>query len=269
MGQPLTMAALQPIWTEALTRWQEAGATPEQLSRLARVTVEIAPLAPGILAMNGTGGNHIWISPDADDYGWFTDPTPGNDAEFLDQSGGPAPNQMDLLSVVAHEMGHVILWLLESPKPDDVMTEALPAGVRRMPTPQDLGLQPWAEWVSSHNALGLKELVASAAPQPTANGVQASAPTDLAANLGLLDRVFASALGTSQSLGAPPALAAGASPVAATATTREDVAALPDRPPATRSGAPYQVIHPQGTVGSVDSLLGDALLDELARDLAS
>jgi hypothetical protein len=161
IGQPLTVAQLQPIWAEALARWEEAGATPAQMSRLAHVTVEIAHLPHGILALNGTGGNHIWISPDADGYGWFIDPTPGDDMEFNGQPGSPVQNHMDLLSVVAHEMGHIILWMGESDQPDNVMTEALPAGVRRMPRPADLGLLTPAEWANSHNALGLKESEAS------------------------------------------------------------------------------------------------------------
>jgi hypothetical protein len=135
-----TRAALQPIWTAALARWEEAGATPAQVSPLAHYHVEIAPLPPGILARTSLGV--IWISPDAAGHGWFIDPTPLADWAFSGLAGSPALNRMDLLSVVAHEMGHVILNMEESTAPDDVMTEALPEGVRRLPTPADLGRVP-------------------------------------------------------------------------------------------------------------------------------
>ncbi len=129
---PLTAEQLQPIWTAALARWQAAGATAEQLSPLAHYTVQIVNVPSGVLAMTGPG--IIWISPDAAGHGWFIDPAP-----LSALAGRPAPNRMDLLSVVAHEMGHVILNMDESAALNDVMTEALPEGVRRLPTPADLG----------------------------------------------------------------------------------------------------------------------------------
>ena len=44
---------------------------------------------------------------------------------------------MDLVSALAHEMGHS-LGLEHSGAPDDVMAAALPAGVRRAPTAADV-----------------------------------------------------------------------------------------------------------------------------------
>ena len=64
---------------------------------------------------------------------------------------------MDLLSVMAHELGHIVLGMDESSQPNDVMTEALQLDVRRMPTPYDLGLEPSAAWTGSHTGDGLKE----------------------------------------------------------------------------------------------------------------
>jgi hypothetical protein len=63
---------------------------------------------------------------------------------------------MDLLGVIAHEFGHIVLAMDESAQPNDVMTEVLPVAVRRMPTPGDLGLQPSTVWANSHNSLGLR-----------------------------------------------------------------------------------------------------------------
>jgi hypothetical protein len=70
-------------------------------------------------------------------------------------ANNPVGNRMDLLTVMAHEFGHLILGMDESSQPNDVMTEALPAGVRRLPTPANLGLPPSAAWASSHTGAGL------------------------------------------------------------------------------------------------------------------
>jgi hypothetical protein len=77
----------------------------------------------------------------------------------------------------------------ESAATNDVMTEALPAGVRRMPTPYDLGLAPSAGWLSDHNALGLKSPV-------VATGVVPVVTADGRASLSVLDDWFASGAGT-------------------------------------------------------------------------
>jgi hypothetical protein len=78
---------------------------------------------------------------------------------------------MDLLSVMAHELGHIVLGMDESPASNDVMSEALPLGVRRMPTPDDLGLRPSAAWLRSHTSAGLKEPVEPTFPVGFATAV--------------------------------------------------------------------------------------------------
>jgi hypothetical protein len=84
----------------------------------------------------------------------------------------------------------------ESAATNDVMTEALPAGVRRMPTPYDLGLTPSAGWLSDHNALGLKSPV-------VATGVVPVVTADGRASLSFLDDWFASEAGTTGTFGLP------------------------------------------------------------------
>src|SRR5207248_5267788 len=70
----------------------------------------------------------ITIDSDAAGHGWFTDPTPG---------GNPAAGRVDLLTVVAHELGHV-LGIVELDGNTDLMAETLPVGVRRVPAASDL-----------------------------------------------------------------------------------------------------------------------------------
>jgi hypothetical protein len=83
----------------------------EQVELLRSTPVKITDL-PGLQLGNFADGV-IWIDSDAASNGWFVDITPLDDSEFSQQDGallavsGPAAEGMDLLSVVAHELGHV------------------------------------------------------------------------------------------------------------------------------------------------------------------
>jgi hypothetical protein len=121
--------------------WLNAGA-PEALLDSVEVTVDT--LAPGIAAM--TLGKQITLSADGAGWGWFVDATPAEQEEF---GPGDAPNefkalagsaaegQLDLLTVLIHELGHV-LGLGHAPGDDDVMVQYLTPGVRRLPVAEDL-----------------------------------------------------------------------------------------------------------------------------------
>ena len=79
-----------------------------------------------------TAAGSIILDRNAAGYGWFIDPTPADDAEFAaGVMNSPAQDHVDLLTVVTHEIGHVLGF------PDDhgggLMDEALPVGVRRVP----------------------------------------------------------------------------------------------------------------------------------------
>ena len=72
-------------------------------------------------------------------WGWFVDGTPEDDEEFLRGldgdlfalDGGPAAGQVDLLTVLAHELGHVRGLGHDHQDPQAVMSPTLPIGVRR------------------------------------------------------------------------------------------------------------------------------------------
>ena len=68
-------------------------------------------------------GHLIEISPDAAGYGWSLGRVPD-------------PGRMDLLTVVAHEMGHVLG--LADTDTSDLMGSTLPRGVRRLPSRSEL-----------------------------------------------------------------------------------------------------------------------------------
>jgi hypothetical protein len=261
---PLTIAQLEPVVTEALVRWEAAGATPAQMNRLAPYTLQITQLPSGVLAMTGPGV--IWISPDAAGHGWFIDPTPADDVEFTvgmigNPSDNAAQNRMDLVSVLAHEMGHIILAMGESAEANDVMTEALPEGVRRMPTPHDLGLAPSAAWSSSHKAVGLRNPVVG-------NRVQLAGMAGVGVSLRLLDGLFASQLGTRDLLGPPQA-----SQLLAQVSRAVMTLAVIEGPTLAENAQPIALIGlgGPGTLGNKaaatwsDHSLDNALLDDLAR----
>lgn len=84
-------------------------------SRLIDVSFLITDLSDTFLAV--TVGNTILIDTDAAGYGWFVDETPYDNIEFsYDGENGEltaalnseAEDNMDLLTVVRHELGHVL-----------------------------------------------------------------------------------------------------------------------------------------------------------------
>lgn len=74
----------------------------------------------------------IWIDRDAAGWGWFVDPTPAESSEFLLPGDRDQQNRMDLLTVVMHELGHVLGF--DHDASDNLMSESLLPGVRRLPT---------------------------------------------------------------------------------------------------------------------------------------
>ena len=83
---------------------------------------------------NTAGARHGVITLDrtADGYGWFLDPTPGNDLAFATNAlNSPARGHVDLLSVVAHELGHLLGY--GEDESNGVTGEYLAPGVRHVP----------------------------------------------------------------------------------------------------------------------------------------
>ncbi|MBI5889628.1 MAG: tandem-95 repeat protein [Nitrosomonadales bacterium] len=110
------------------------------------VTVDLADL-PGA-AIGQTTGSTITLDTNASGYTWFIDTTPGLNEEYLPTSnpnewvakaGSAAAGKMDMLSVLLHEYGHA-LGINHSADPNDFMGTTLTAGVRRLPSAEEMAL---------------------------------------------------------------------------------------------------------------------------------
>jgi hypothetical protein len=142
---PVTPAELQPIIEVAIDRWVRADALDaDQLARLEKTRFLIVNLPERTLGKE-FGGTTVLISATAAGFGWYVDATPFDDSEFSVRLGPdaeqavasiPAASRMDLLTVVMHELGHVIGLRDVDPGDNhgDLMDETLAPGVRRLPS---------------------------------------------------------------------------------------------------------------------------------------
>lgn len=142
-GQWVTPELLEPVVEEAVLRWADYGIGSKHISTLQDVEFRIADLAGSTIGL--TFGNTIWLDIDAAGYGWFIDSTPWDDAEFSRRNTGSelvakrtseAYGDIDLLTVVMHEMGHTLGFedLTSEAESKDLMYEMLQSGVRRTKT---------------------------------------------------------------------------------------------------------------------------------------
>ncbi|WP_366144176.1 Ig-like domain-containing protein [Candidatus Accumulibacter sp. ACC012] len=124
----------------------------------------------------------ITLSPTAAGYGWFIDPTPSDNAEFLPTSnpfewiakpGSEAEGRMDLLTVLLHEYGHAV-GLDHTADSHGLMASTLLPSVRRLP--------------SSTELIALRGLLAGtdSAPLPYDPSTPPGAPLPLSRSVGSL-----------------------------------------------------------------------------------
>jgi hypothetical protein len=124
----------------AVQYWAAAGVDSTQLTRLTTIDWQVVDL-PG--RMLGTvRDNTLLIDVHAAGHGWFIDATPRASEEFVRTTAtslcaspsSPAARRMDLLTVLAHEIGHVLGLddVSANTRASDVMAAVLAPGTRRV-----------------------------------------------------------------------------------------------------------------------------------------
>ena len=138
---------LVAIREEAVSRWTEAaGADPRVAHYLEQLVVTLSDLDGRALAT--TFNATVRIDIDAAGNGWFVDATPATDGEFarpgpagslLADADSEAYAKYDLLTVVMHEIGHV-LGLADINQPGGLMNRQLSGGTRAAVAAEDAAL---------------------------------------------------------------------------------------------------------------------------------
>ena len=136
--ESLEAADIEPLLERAVEQWGELPHIKPLQSALSQVNVHVADLPEGRLG--SAYGSDIVLDVNADGHGWFVDATPGADSEFSFQTrhtlhaiAGPVADRIDALTVLMHELGHVLGYedLDADRYPNHIMADRLPAGVRR------------------------------------------------------------------------------------------------------------------------------------------
>ena len=124
----IDQAVVVGVFAEAVDRWVRTGWAQERGIDLSAVQVMVEDL-PG-LALGQVRGMTIVIDPTAAGFGWFADSTPWSDEEFGTDGRLDGGTRFDLLTVMMHELGHV-LGLEDIEGGTGLMGKSLIAGERR------------------------------------------------------------------------------------------------------------------------------------------
>lgn len=126
----ITLDDVHLLKNAAISLWIAAGISDELTSSLDRVEFRVVDLEGDLLGL--AHDNVVLLDLDAAGWGWFVDDTP-------ETSDDVATHQVDLLTAITHELGHV-LGLADNldPLAKDIMAVRLGLGERRNPTPRDV-----------------------------------------------------------------------------------------------------------------------------------
>jgi hypothetical protein len=123
--QPLASADLTPIVDRAIDIWSTGSLTAAQRETLQRVTAYVTELPGDMLGQ--ALGETIWVDADAAGRGWRAFQDAGRNAKG--ETPMAVPHAMDLLTVVVHELGHL---LGHDHTQDGVMRPTLQVGTNRL-----------------------------------------------------------------------------------------------------------------------------------------
>ncbi len=132
----ITTEDVQALVAAAIDRFEAAGVSDVLLDELGSLQIHVANLANDFLGLAAPGV--VILDDDAAGFGWFVDPTPGDDAEF--GADGYAlttetTGRVDLFTALLHELGHHLGLRDQDPEthPGHLMTGTLNIGERRLP----------------------------------------------------------------------------------------------------------------------------------------
>jgi len=138
------------IASSVIAQWTEAlGVGDPRLAALGDLRFTIANLVGDELGY--AEGKTIQIDADAAGYGWFVDLSPDSSSEFQirfddvslrAQAGSVAYAHMDLVTVLAHEVGHILGFTHADAAAHPVMGEDLAPGLRYLLDALDFDADP-------------------------------------------------------------------------------------------------------------------------------
>ena len=140
----ITQSEVQALVPAAIGAWQAAGLDAADVRKLESVPIQVSNLGTTILGLEA--GGVITINQTAAGYNWYVSAGSGSnqafglagpDGESLARPGSPAADEVDLVTVLEHELGHV-LGLPDNAEDGDLMDITIGLGVRRVPSSADL-----------------------------------------------------------------------------------------------------------------------------------
>jgi hypothetical protein len=151
----VTEDLIQSSLDAAKQHWLSTDLTRSELARLAQVDVRIGQLPGAVLGYTSVYDTSVWIDTDAAGHGWHYEVQSTKDdsnTPLLHHSTTPffphfttplSPGGMDLVTVLAHELGHVIGHedLDEATHATDLMSAELAPGERFEVGGQTLGVR--------------------------------------------------------------------------------------------------------------------------------
>ena len=140
---PLTLDQVQSLIPAAIAGWRAAGLNQTGVHLLQQATIRVADLGGSVLALEANG--MVLINSIAAGYIWYVNATaasnlafglagPGNERDA--GLGSPATGKVDLLTVLEHELGHLV-GLTDNAQAGDLMDISLGLGERRTPSVLD------------------------------------------------------------------------------------------------------------------------------------
>jgi hypothetical protein len=156
---PLAQTQVQALLPEAIAAWRAAGLDAAAVRKLKSVRIQVGDLGTSILGLEAA--NVITINKTAAGNNWYVG------------KGAPTAGSVDLLTVLEHELGHVI-GLSDNDQAGDLMDETLGTGVRRSPTQADLPRVAQASFTGPTSAAVDAALLALVGDRPA--GLTAASP---------------------------------------------------------------------------------------------